>query len=604
MARGKKQVHKGTATSPDPPSQGSSASSPRTSTSPRHKPTPLPFTLEQAKENGLACRAQVDEVTWEEQVEQVLMDEMYSNSGQAVLSESSCYSHLLDESSQAGIYHNGLVIARLHFDIARALVKHDRTGGTFERAWRATPEEGRYLMIIEGLDTASCNYGFFQDPVRRLCPDLSPAALSRDGGRGMIELVRFIVRSGLNFEGQDYFSLPNEDFERFYAFPKSDEESLPKYRPIRQLQSNLGRIRNYYLASFVYGVLKQMHYFEEKHIRGALLVKSALPIDYPINGDRSFVRGGNAVESRSSIGQALEIADTPFDFESYPKAKLSKQGTDRVLPTPLRLDACICCKRVRDEIGELVRDGKQLNFCAKCMSLDPPHRFAYCSRECQVQDWPTHKSICGKLFQDPTIPQFGVKPPPPLPPLSIDLRWKLNLQTKTFEGKRTLYCFRSRNEDWAKRNPLPEGLIPTDNNTLSILLLELPSSLWEEEPRTLLLRQAIETRSEEDIKAFARRIFPGSLKAFRAREEGVRELAEDWDIEYEKMDDWLKGINSADHHQTQIDNMVNAFGEGKTGLINGLRYMSELEPDLLAAVLEAFCKVDGSKKGPSRQEKE
>ena len=53
---------------------------------------------------------------------------------------------------------------------------------------------------------------------------------------------------------------------------------------------------------------------------------------------------------------------------------------------PLRdLKACKKCETMQAELP----DDKKLRACGKC------HRVAYCSKDCQKDDWRNHKKNCG-----------------------------------------------------------------------------------------------------------------------------------------------------------------------------------------------------------------
>ncbi|GAA5952013.1 hypothetical protein JCM3765_005167 [Sporobolomyces pararoseus] len=556
--------------SPPGPSDSSPAGPTATAVS-EARSTPLPFNLEDVKKKAFECRQKVNGITY--------------------------------EACLADLYHGGLVVARLHSNIAQELVKDDGFGGTFEKAWRMISEDTRLAFVYHSLSQTSNFVGTVHHGLRRLCPELSASTLSENGGKVMIDLVRFIVQSGLEFSGRDYYALPNEKFERYFAIRKEDEESVPVDRTLRLWQLQHIHHRNRYLARFVFIILQEMNYFGEDEVEGRLLSKPCMDLTLMPIG-RPLLRSGNTVTAAPSAEHALDPWRQLYKHEAFPSSRIATESEAGDVPFPLNVASCMSCRRMRDEVEELVREKKQFSFCAKCLSLDPPHRVAYCSRDCQVQDWPTHKLICGKRFQDMPVPPFGLKTPPLLPALSIDLQWKLDQHTEPVKGMRTIYCFRCRDEEWAKRHPVPDGCVSIARYAISIRRTTTASSSWEEKPFTLSLRRAIETRSEEDIKAFVVEAFPHYLgnAPSASREEGIRKLADDWDIEYDKMENWLSVVKSEDIHSTQFVNLTNIFGKGEDGKMNGLGYMSELDLDRLAALLGASCEVRESSKG-SRKKK-
>ena len=72
------------------------------------------------------------------------------------------------------------------------------------------------------------------------------------------------------------------------------------------------------------------------------------------------------------------------------------------LPEGLKL-GCMGCNRDEEQVGH------KINFmCANCVRSNPYIR--YCSKECQVNDRPRHKKICGIFLDAPTTQPFQVMP--------------------------------------------------------------------------------------------------------------------------------------------------------------------------------------------------
>ena len=65
---------------------------------------------------------------------------------------------------------------------------------------------------------------------------------------------------------------------------------------------------------------------------------------------------------------------------------LSKKKGDTVLKIDTSKKECIVCKKTDAEA-----DGGKLKSCSRCK------RVRYCSRECQVKDWKTHKKFCKEV---------------------------------------------------------------------------------------------------------------------------------------------------------------------------------------------------------------
>jgi len=73
-------------------------------------------------------------------------------------------------------------------------------------------------------------------------------------------------------------------------------------------------------------------------------------------------RGGNLVDSSSSLAKSISA---PLVENEYPNSRPMTAEDNGGRPIPRRIDACICCRRFRDEVKELVEGKKQFSYCKK-----------------------------------------------------------------------------------------------------------------------------------------------------------------------------------------------------------------------------------------------
>ncbi|BGP13129.1 hypothetical protein JCM10213v2_001048 [Rhodosporidiobolus nylandii] len=111
-----------------------------------------------------------------------------------------------------------------------------------------------------------------------------------------------------------------------------------------------------------------------------------------------------------------------------------------VNPTGKKLDRperCMACGRKKEEVEELVKTDKSLSHCAKCIPVQ--RRYPYCSRDCQVRDYKSHKAICGLRLADALPTPVFTHPPEP-GPLLYSINWQLHRMRSSAPS---LYCVRT-----------------------------------------------------------------------------------------------------------------------------------------------------------------
>jgi len=178
-------------------------------------------------------------------------------------------------------------------------------------------------------------------------------------------------------------------------------------------------------------------------------------------------------------------------------------------------------------------------FLVDSVKLDPPHRIPYCSRDCQVADFASHKLICGKLFRDLGLPFPGLLPAPATPPPSLPLQWQI-LQYKSQPSEtypKTLYHFRYFDQStpgcteeeyrkdkkaWLKKFRCYR-IVATEPNTL-----------FEQR-----LVRAFETRAYEDIQQFIRSVAGSGLMALKDYVKYIfLGLANEWSVHIDAIRHW------------------------------------------------------------------
>lgn len=194
------------------------------------------------------------------------------------------------------------------------------------------------------------------------------------------------------------------------------------------------------------------------------------------------------------------------------------------------------------------------------LSLDPPHRVPYCSEECQVKEWSTHRLICGKLFLNPDTPQFGTTAPPTLsPPLSISLQFKLykikiwneGENAKSGDGRtQKLYGFRYLDPSFHPRatgGPNEAAWLGRGTAWLT-RVIRVKEGEDEVDEIGAARERAVETRNLDDIRTFLLSIWPMAAMIGQpyTRSEAIAEFASDWDVEVETIRDWVSAISEDD----------------------------------------------------------
>ncbi|GAA5856382.1 hypothetical protein JCM8547_008715 [Rhodosporidiobolus lusitaniae] len=162
----------------------------------------------------------------------------------------------------------------------------------------------------------------------------------------------------------------------------------------------------------------------------------SLPLDDGLH--RYLVRDKPFYGTRTSSANPLPAKNPHVGVEDWYSKEFAEQAAEGGMRTHLEEHTralrrtnthkdvrCLACGRKGDEVEELVKEKKDLSYCSKCKPL---HReIRYCSRDCQVRHFKTHKMICGKEI----LVAFPAFPPRPAPPaLPYGLQWQLARQKR------------------------------------------------------------------------------------------------------------------------------------------------------------------------------
>jgi hypothetical protein len=220
-------------------------------------------------------------------------------------------------------------------------------------------------------------------------------------------------------------------------------------------------------------------------------------------------------------------------------------------------------------------------------ALDPPHRFYYCSIDCQKYDYKHggHKAVCGKLFSDLALPSAGWQQPPSLPPLSISLQYQLYTIKKVRDAHSTLICMLSQAD--CKSFPLAVFYRSSQEYTGSYpfaiyhvrYYIDGPAHpkgpdaaplTWNKRCFCLataseddfklffdILLQAAKKRDDESIARWVSILYTNA-KALKPELLGdlVARCAEDWDVSVSKIKKWVNQEDARAFKDGVLDKMI------------------------------------------------
>lgn len=164
--------------------------------------------------------------------------------------------------------------------------------------------------------------------------------------------------------------------------------------------------------------------------------------------------------------------------------------------------------------------------------MDPSRIAAYCSPDCQAQDWKAaHRLVCGKMLINVVL-----KEPLSLStshrPLALPLL--LQLHPPPWFGRdpsKYVYTFRFKLDPPPASENLPPNLIQVGFD-----------HLVSDEPTRQILNQAVSSRSVGDVRRFVEHIIGGYARypMSRWRRESITsQLAQEWELDARVVGDWV-----------------------------------------------------------------
>ncbi|KAJ7773869.1 hypothetical protein B0H16DRAFT_1763368 [Mycena metata] len=232
--------------------------------------------------------------------------------------------------------------------------------------WKKLTPTARKAHMHEGLLRSCLTEPVLMPMFRVMTSDITLASLENDNGEGFLTLLKRYLPSSevVATKGVSILS---------YRHPSWTQDSIHRLRASGhgiQVQARM-TYRDEFLTSFLYNT-----------------ILSVFGTPRPL--EISYKSGGTQY--------------TTLDWGSVPKKlNSSKQAKGGSTSTPIYSlgHACESCH-------EWEREGNRFSVCKNCNEQPVCRKIYYCSRACQVSDWPKHKKICGKdvtteVIQETTV---------------------------------------------------------------------------------------------------------------------------------------------------------------------------------------------------------
>ncbi|KAJ7476989.1 hypothetical protein B0H11DRAFT_1306568 [Mycena galericulata] len=279
---------------------------------------------------------------------------------------------------------------RLSCRIVEMLTEQD-----FETTWLALGPDGQrkhFIVAFQKLEEQSEGMVMFDD-AKIDTPELCYDEISRDGGRGFLDLLKVFLLPNNEEPPKQPFVVPNERYDALIGWQPDDTA------PNRKAWLGLRRItRTRYIAAFL-GIV--LHSTEGRDI-------TIVSYTHEHHKTKDTLRG-----MKPMMDTVLGESDSN---------KWRKDQTERRKEMKLFCDCCL-------KPEEKAENGK-MSVCSPCKAVGRDVR--YCDRACQKEAWKTHKRLCGKpldvdsAFDD--IPDaFEGSSRPDIPPVAPGYRRSADL---------------------------------------------------------------------------------------------------------------------------------------------------------------------------------
>ncbi|KAJ7130804.1 hypothetical protein C8R43DRAFT_662875 [Mycena crocata] len=272
---------------------------------------------------------------------------------------------------------------RLSCRIVEMLTEQD-----FEATWLALGPEGQrkhFIVAFQKLEEHSDGMATVFNHTKIDAPELCYDEISRDGGRGFLDLLNLFLLPNNEEPPKQPVVLPNERYDALIGWQPDDTAAN------RKAWIGLRRItRTRYISGFI-GIV--LHSTEGRDI-------TVVSYTHEHHKTKDTLLG-----MKPMMDTILGEADAN---------KWRREQTERRKEMKLFCDACLK--------PEEKADNGKMNICSPCKAAGRDVR--YCDRACQKTAWKTHKRLCGKplelvsAFDDiPAASGTGLRPDiPPVAP--------------------------------------------------------------------------------------------------------------------------------------------------------------------------------------------
>ncbi|KAF7331009.1 hypothetical protein MVEN_02441200 [Mycena venus] len=267
-------------------------------------------------------------------------------------------------------------------------IVHMLTENDFEKTWLDLGPEGQrkhFIVAFQKLEESQADgMGTVFTNLKVDIPELCYDEISRNGGRGFLDLLSVFLLPNNEEAPKQPFVVPNERFDALIGWQPDDTA------PNRKAWLGLRRVtRTRYISGFLGIVLHST----EGH--------DVTLVSYTHEHDKT----------KPTLHRMKPLMD---NILGEPDAnKWRKEQAGRRKEMKLFCDACL-------KPEEKAESGK-MSVCGPCKAVGRDVR--YCDRVCQKDAWKTHKSLCGKplgldsAFDDvPATGPTGTPSRPDIPP--------------------------------------------------------------------------------------------------------------------------------------------------------------------------------------------
>ncbi|KAJ6607916.1 hypothetical protein B0H10DRAFT_1816854 [Mycena sp. CBHHK59/15] len=275
-----------------------------------------------------------------------------------------------------------------HLSLSRRIVEL-LTEGDFEKTWLELGAEGHrkhFIIAFQKLEEHSDPMGMFNN-TKINTPELCYDEISRDGGRGFLELLKMFLLPNNEVAPTRPYVLPSARYDALIGWQENDTaENRKAWLGLRRI------MRTRYISGFLAIVL---HSVEGRDITFV-----------------SYTHEHHKTKD-TLLGMKPVMDDVLGESDA---SKWRKEQAERRKEMKLFCDACL-------QPEEKSENGK-MSICSPCKAVGRDVR--YCDRACQKKAWKSHKRECGKplglsaVFDDvfPVVADGAVVSRPDIPPVA------------------------------------------------------------------------------------------------------------------------------------------------------------------------------------------